>query len=96
MEIYLSLKPPIPTWLIPLAFCRWVLKHLIRLVYPYFLLLNEQFETTPFAERVAADARGIYRAIKSAVGRSTGEASTGDAGPRFVCRVDEVMASCAC
>ena len=50
-----TIKFPIPTWLIPLAFVRWVAVKIIKLYYPYLVLLNERFDETPFAQRVEAD-----------------------------------------
>jgi hypothetical protein len=65
LELTISLKLPIPTFLIPLAFVRWVLVKLVKLIYPYLIALNERFGTTPFAERVAADADGFYARLRS-------------------------------
>lgn len=89
VEIGLSLQLPIPTFLIPLAICRWVIKALVRLVYPRLLALNEQFGSTPFAQRVAADAAGFYRSVREALSEPTRphvvEQKRGG-GPRFLFR----------
>lgn len=84
IEMVLNVKLPIPTFLIPLAFCRWIIKGLVRLLYPHLLSLNECFSSTPFAERVAADARGFYRAVAATVG-DLGRLSAreGEGRPRF-------------
>ena len=42
---------------------RWAVPKLCRLIYPIFLHLNESFDSFPFAQRVAADERGFYRAV---------------------------------
>ena len=63
------MRPPIPTFLIPLMFVRWLVPKLFRMLYPYFLLLNERFESTPFAERVNADTHGFYAAVANTVQR---------------------------
>ena len=63
MDLHISMKLPIPTFLIPLALCRWVIVKLVRLVYPYLLYLNETFAHTTFAQRVADDADGFYRRV---------------------------------
>ena len=64
IELCISLKLPIPTWMIPLAFIRWVLIKLVKLVYPYLLALNERFSATPFAQRVLDDEQGFYAALR--------------------------------
>ena len=63
IELHVNVKLPIPTFLIPLTLVRWVVPKLVRLVYPYLLLLNERFERTPFAERVRNDRQGYYRDV---------------------------------
>ena len=65
LELTISIKLPIPTWLLPLAFVRWVLVKLIKVFYPYLLLVNERFGTTPFAPRVQEDAHGFYARLRS-------------------------------
>ena len=60
VELAVTIKFPIPTWLIPLAFVRWVAVKIIKLYYPYLVLLNERFDETPFAQRVEADKDGFY------------------------------------
>ena len=65
LELAISLKLPIPTFLIPLAFIRWVLIKLVKLVYPYLLALNERFIDTPFAQRVADDTDGFYDRLRA-------------------------------
>ena len=65
-DLYINLKLPIPTFLIPLSFARWVMVKLTNLVYPYLLTLNERFHETPFSERVKADAHGFYKRCSDA------------------------------
>ena len=67
LDLVISVKLPIPTFLIPLALCRWILRGLISLVYPYLLLLNETFARTPFAQRVMRDKDGFYKAVSRAL-----------------------------
>ena len=90
-DLYINLKIPIPTLLIPLAFARWVMVKLTNLVYPYLLTLNERFHDTPFSARVRDDEHGFYRRCGEAFtdphrphNRPTGGgggASRGDDGP---------------
>lgn len=90
-DLYINLKIPIPTFLIPLAFARWVMVKLTNLVYPYLLTLNERFHDTPFSARVRDDEHGFYRRCGEAFtdphrphNRPTGGgggASRGDDGP---------------
>ena len=67
LEISITLKLPIPTWMIPLAFLRWVLVKVIKLYYPYLLALNERFYSTPFAQRVKDDVDGFYERLRRTI-----------------------------
>jgi len=84
LELTISLKLPIPTFLIPLAFVRWVIIKLIRLVYPYLLALNERFDSTPFAQRVEADADGFYARLRATLTAPERPCQHACGVPRFV------------
>lgn len=82
LELTITLKLPIPTFLIPLALVRWVCIKLIKLVYPYLLALNERFRSTPFAARMEADADGFYAKLRKTL-TAPGRAGCGSAGATF-------------
>ena len=71
IDLGVTVKLPIPTWLIPLSFARWVLVKLVRANYPYLLTLNELFEQTPFRQRVEEDKVGFYARCKTAFDDAT-------------------------
>ena len=57
-----------------------------QVFYPPLLALNEIFAKTPFAERVAADGSGFYRAVDAALherGRPHAQAAAEAGGPCF-------------
>ena len=71
LDVYISIQLPVPTFLIPLIFVRWVVSGVISLVYPYLLKLNERFGATPFARRVDEDAQGFYASVAAALNDPT-------------------------
>ncbi len=85
VELALVLHPPIPTWMIPMALVRWLLSVLTRLLVPLLMLLNEDWDESIYAKRVAADASGWYAAAAAQVSgaRSDEDAPGADGKPRF-------------
>ena len=84
VEVTIQIKLPIPTWLIPLSFLRWVLIKVIKLFYPYLIALNERFTSTPFAERVRDDADGFYARLRSTLTAPHRPWRATSGGPDFV------------
>ena len=82
LELCVNVKLPIPTFLIPLFFLRWLVPKLLRVIYPLLLLLNERFERTPFAPRVAADGHGFYKAVADTINAPGRRCAARE--PRFV------------
>jgi len=63
IDVFLHLKLPVPTFLIPLTLIRWVVPRLVQVFYPRLIQLNELFGRTTFAKRVVEDSSGFYRAV---------------------------------
>ena len=82
LELIISLKLPIPTFLIPLAFVRWVFTKLVKLVYPKLIELNERFDELPFADRYRKDADGFYARLKETINTKWRPYQSRE-GPRF-------------
>ena len=61
------MKLPIPRWLIPLPLVRWALTKIVTLIYPLFIILNECFDSTPFAQCVQDDEHSFYSAVARSV-----------------------------
>ena len=63
VDVYLTLKLPIPRWLIPNRLIAWVLPRFVRAVWPTLIDVCFHFDASPFAPRVAADADGFYAGV---------------------------------
>ncbi len=67
VDMYLTLKLPVPQWLIPNRLIAWVLPRFIRAVWPTLIDMCFNFSGSTFEKRVKADPDGFFAAVGSRV-----------------------------